>query len=73
MFTFYLLRLDCSYSVSIFLVKSADQSCTQSTLSTPSTISPAPDSNPEEDYSKASTLSHDYDKLDATRTNEYLR
>lgn len=57
----------------LFSVKSVEQNTPQSTISTPSTISPAPDSNPDEEYSKSSNLSHDYDKVDASRNKDCMR
>lgn len=57
----------------ILSVKLVEQTAPQSTISTPSTISPAPDSNPDEDYSKSSALSNDYDRIDDARNKEYMR
>ncbi|XP_018571944.1 leucine-rich repeat and calponin homology domain-containing protein 1 isoform X4 [Anoplophora glabripennis] len=47
-------------------VRSVEQNGTHSTLSTPSTISPAPDTGPEEDSPKISNSS-DYDKNDGQK------
>ncbi|XP_023028980.1 leucine-rich-repeats and calponin homology domain protein isoform X2 [Leptinotarsa decemlineata] len=49
-------------------VKDADQNGTQSTLSTPSTISPAPECHSEEDFSK----SNEYDKLDGQKPRDHV-
>ncbi|XP_023311046.1 leucine-rich repeat and calponin homology domain-containing protein 1 isoform X2 [Anoplophora glabripennis] len=48
------------------VVRSVEQNGTHSTLSTPSTISPAPDTGPEEDSPKISNSS-DYDKNDGQK------
>ncbi|CAH1175752.1 unnamed protein product [Phaedon cochleariae] len=52
--------------------KTVDQNGTQSTLSTPSTISPAPECNSEEDLTKTSNGSDELDKFLDCRNKEYL-
>ncbi|KAJ8967230.1 hypothetical protein NQ314_003009 [Rhamnusium bicolor] len=55
-------------------VRSIEQNGSHSTLSTPSTISPAPEANLEEDLSKTSNYSSDYDKTDGQKcSKEYNR
>lgn len=50
--------------------KTSEQS--NSTYSTPSTISPAPDMN-SEDYAKVNNFNNDYDRIDDDKTLEYSR
>lgn len=55
-------------------VRTAEQNGSHSALSTPSTISPAPDTGPEEDSAKMSSSSNDYEKTDGQKNiKEYSR